>query len=149
MSEDKPLNKPRKAFGFTDFLVRWVGALILVLLTYNPSGWSYLHWVRDAFGDSGLGPIHFLAGAVLVAGWAVFFVATRRALGDVGLFIAALVLAMLVWLLVDIGWLGFGSVTSISWILLVCVSILLGLGLSWAHIWRRLSGQLEVDDVND
>lgn len=137
---------PRSAFGLMDFFLRWIAALILVLLSYNPSGWSYTHWVKRAFGASELGPLHFLAGAVLLGGWTIFIVATRRSLGDVGLWIGAAILAALVWLLVDIGWLGFDSIEAISWVLLVCLSVLLALGLSWSHVWRRLSGQLEVDD---
>ena len=93
--------------------------------------------------------MHFLAGAVLIAGWTIFFVATRRSLGDLGLVIVAAILATLVWLLVDMGWLGFNSVTSISWVILVCLSVILAVGLSWSHIWRRLSGQFEVDQVSD
>jgi hypothetical protein len=133
-------------FGFTDFLMRWASALALVLVTYNPTGWSFTHWIKNSFVNSELGPLHFLFGAVLIAGWAIFIVATRRSLGDIGLIIGAAVLAAVVWLLVDLGWLGFNSVTSISWVVLICLSVLLGLGLSWSHIWRRLSGQLEVDD---
>ncbi|MDT8319761.1 MAG: DUF6524 family protein [Xanthomonadales bacterium] len=147
MSNEKHARSPRKsAFGFTDFLVRLGAALVLVLLSYNPSGWSCVHWIKRAFGASELGPLHFLAGAVLLGGWTIFIVATRRSLGDVGLWISAAILAALVWLLVDIGWLGFDSVEAVSWVLLVCLSVLLALGLSWSHVWRRLSGQLEVDD---
>lgn len=150
MNNETNAHSPRKgAFGFLDFLVRWVGALVLVLLSYNPSGWSYAHWVKSDFAASELGPLHFLAGAVLVAGWAIFIVATRRSLGDLGILIGAAILAALVWLLVDLGWLGFDSVKAISWILLLCISVLLALGLSWSHVWRRLSGQLEVDSPDD
>lgn len=147
--EEKTARKPHGAFGFVDFLVRAGAALALVLLTYNPTGWSYAHWAKHAFLASEIGPLHFLSGAVLVAGWAVFTVATRNSLGTLGLVIAAAVLATLVWLFVDMGWLGFDSVTAVSWVLLICISILLALGLSWAHVWRRMSGQLEIADEDD
>lgn len=147
--KDRNTNKGAGGFGFVDFLVRLAAALVLVLVTYNPTGWSYIHWLKNAFSGDGLGPVHFLAGAVLIAGWTIFFVATRRSLGDLGLVIVAAILATLVWLLVDMGWLGFNSVTSISWVILVCLSVILAVGLSWSHIWRRLSGQFEVDQVSD
>jgi hypothetical protein len=139
----------RDSFGLVDFLLRWLAAIVLVFLTYNPSGWSYVHWVKNVVNDGALGPLHFLAGAVLIAGWSIFIVATRRSLGDLGLFLGAAVLALLVWFLVDVGWLGFDSITAISWVVLVCVSVLLALGLSWSHVWRRMTGQLEVDDAHD
>jgi hypothetical protein len=37
------------------------------------------------------------------------------------------------------------SVTSVSWIILVSIAFLLAVGVSWSHLWRRLTGQLEVD----
>jgi len=142
--------KPGKdSFGLTDFLLRWLAAIALVLATYNPSGWSYVHWVKSAISESGPGPVHFLAGALLIAGWSIFIVATRRSLGDLGLLLSIAVLAALVWFLVDLGWLGFDSVTAVSWVVLACVSVLLALGLSWSHVWRRMTGQLEVDDADD
>ena len=31
------------------FLLRLVATTALVLATYNPSGWSYAHWLKTAF----------------------------------------------------------------------------------------------------
>jgi NAD(P)-dependent dehydrogenase (short-subunit alcohol dehydrogenase family) len=31
----------------------------------------------------------------------------------------------------------------------VCLAALLAVGLSWAHIWRRLTGQYAVDEIDD
>ena len=41
------------------------------------------------------------------------------------------------------------SVDAIAWIVLVCLAGVLAIGLSWAHIWRRLTGQYSVDDTDD
>jgi hypothetical protein len=38
------------------------------------------------------------------------------------------------------------TVTSATWVSLFCVALLLAVGLSWSHVWRRLTGQFEVDD---
>jgi hypothetical protein len=54
-----------------------------------------------------------------------------------------------VWLLVDIGVLSVDTVYSASWIGLICLAALLAVGLSWSHVWRRLTGQFEVDDGDD
>jgi hypothetical protein len=36
-----------------------------------------------------------------------------------------------------------------TWIVLVGLAAILTVGLSWSHIWRRLTGQYTVDDVDD
>lgn len=135
-----------RSFGFVDFLWRWSAALVLVFLSYNPSGWSWFHWARGAFNGDGLGPVHYLTGIILVAGWTVFIIATQRSLGILGSIIGAAVIGTAIWLLVDIGVLRAGSMTGVAWLALFALATLLALGLSWSHVWRRLSGQLEVDD---
>jgi hypothetical protein len=32
-------------------------------------------------------------------------------------------------------------------VILIVASIVLAIGLSWSHVWRRLTGQFEVDDT--
>jgi len=134
-----------RSFGFVDFLWRWSAALVLVFLSYNPSGWSWFHWARGAFNGDGLGPLHYFSGIVLLAGWTVFVIATQRSLGILGVIIGAAVIGTAIWLLVDIGVLRAGSMTGVAWLALFSLATLLAVGLSWSHIWRRLSGQLEVD----
>lgn len=128
---------------------RFLFALVLVLVTYNPSEYSVFHWVRGALADGEPGPEHFFVGALLAIGWAILLVATFRALSTFGVILAAIAIGTFVWLLVDFGLLGAGSPTAIAWISLVCLSALLTVGLSWSHIWRRLTGQFNVDEVND
>ncbi len=144
--ENGSIRKPHASFGITDFLLRWGASLLLVLITYNPSGKSYVHWVWDAFGGEGLGAVHFFTGAVLLAGWAIFLYATSRSLGTVGSVLGAIVIGTTVWLLADIGLVRADSTAAIVWLALISLATLLAIGLSWSHIWRRISGQLEVDD---
>ena len=58
-------------FDWTGFLVRLVATLVLVLATYNPSGWSFAHWVQNGFSNSGLGPEHFVVGIIVLIGWVI------------------------------------------------------------------------------
>ena len=132
-------------FNLFSLIWRFAGALLLVLATYNPSGVSYFHWVRNATGNSGLGPEHFLVGVALTAGWVVLFVATQRSLGTVGVVLTAAILGGIVWLLTDFGIIAVNSVSAVTWASLVCLAALLTVGLSWSHIWRRVTGQYEVD----
>jgi len=92
---------------------------------------------------------HYFVGVLLLSGWAIFVIATSRSLGTLGTVLSAAVIGTGIWLLADIGMVRAGSATAITWLALVALAILLAIGLSWAHIWRRLSGQIEVDEVND
>ena len=139
-------NSRDEDFGLGGFLVRWVASLVLVFATWNPSGHSYAHWLRGSMADGGLGALHFFLGAVLLACWAVLVAATRNSLGMLGTVIGALLIGTALWVLVDVGLIRAGSSEAIAWLGLVALATLLAVGLSWAHVWRRLSGQLEVDD---
>ena len=137
-----------REFTATGFLWRLMFAMILVLATYNPTGFSYFHWLREASGASGLGPEHFVVGVLLTIGWAILLVATQRSLGTVGLVLAGALLGGLVWWFTDLGVFAVGTVDALAWVSLTCLGLLLAVGLSWSHIWRRITGQLEVDDNN-
>jgi hypothetical protein len=139
-------NKSGKSFGLLDFLWRWLAAILLVLATYNPSGHSYVHWVFESLGEQSLGAVHFVVGVVLLAGWAAFLAATGNSLGTMGTVLGAALIGGLIWLLVDLGWVHANSTSTVVWLGLLALATLLAIGMSWSHIWRRLSGQLEVDD---
>lgn len=138
--------KTHQSFGFKDFFWRWGLSLFLVLATFNPAGLSWTHWARNAFDGDGLGPVHYFTGVILLAGWTLFIIATHRSLGMLGTIIGTAVIATGIWLLVDLGILSAGSVNAITWLALFALATLLAVGLSWSHVWRRMSGQLEVDD---
>lgn len=133
-------------FSLTGFLWRVLFSLILVLATYNPSGLSYYDWAGEALSANEYGAVHFFIGVLLLVGWAILWVATWKALDTFGVALAAIVIAALVWLLIDLGLLDADSSTAIRWIGVASLALLLGIGLSWSHIWRRLTGQFEVDD---
>jgi hypothetical protein len=136
-----------REFSLFSFVWRFAASLMLVLATYNPGGYSYYHWLRYALTDNGeLGPEHFVVGIVLVIGWMILLGATQRSLGGIGVFLVGALLAGLVWLAVDLGWLSLDTPSMTTWVVLVCVALALAVGLSWSHVWRRLTGQFEVDD---
>ena len=96
-----------------------------------------------------LGPEHFVTGVILLIGWVILLAATQRSLGLLGLILGGSLLGGVVWLLVDVGVLNVDTYTSASWVGLICLAALLAVGLSWSHVWRRLTGQFEVDDGDD
>ena len=124
-------------FGWRGFLWRFGFSALLVLLTFNPTRFSYLHWLQRSFVDSRLGPAHALAGVVVLAGWVILFRAANRSLGPWGLFIGAAFFGTLVWFLISVGALTLNHRSEITWIALICLSGLMALGLSWS---RKRSG---------
>jgi hypothetical protein len=136
-----------REFDFLSFVWRLLASLILVMATYNPSDYSFIRWLRDVAADpeKALGPEHFVVGVVLLIGWVILLAATHRSIGTFGLILGGALLGGVVWLLVDIGWLDIETVSSATWVGLLCISVLLAVGLSWSHVWRRVTGQFEVD----
>jgi hypothetical protein len=136
----------RTGFTWTNYLVRLAAALALVFATYNPTGWSYFHWATDALRDlSNVSPLAALGAILLIVGWAIFLRATMRSLGPFGLLLAIAFFAILIWMLIS--W--FPALTgnsAIVYLLLIGLSGVLSIGISWSHIRRRMTGQLDVDD---
>jgi hypothetical protein len=77
-------------FTWSSFFLRFVFALLLVFVTYNPSGYSFFHWAQDALlGDSfSLTPPFAMTAVVLLIGWTIYIRATLRSLGGLGLGLA-------------------------------------------------------------
>lgn len=137
--------------GFTvgSVFLRLIFALVVVLLTFNPSGFSFFHWSRDAFLASSLGPLHVLAGLALLVGWVLFVQATRQSLGLLGIVLVGSLFAVLVWMLFFYDVVEESNGTALTWIVLIGVAVILTVGMCWAHVRRRLSGQAAVDEVRD
>lgn len=139
-----------KSFTAQGFGLRLLFAIALVYLTYNPSGWSFYHWASDIIRtDASITPPFALICVVLLIGWTVYLRATFRSLGGFGLILAFAFFAIIIWWLVDLGLLGLQSSSLMAWIFLFLLSAVLAVGLSWSHIRRRLSGQADMDDVDE
>ena len=136
-----------KGFSIQGVLFRFLFALVLVLATFNPSGISYFGWVRRTAEGGSVGPVLIIVGLLLVAGWIVFIGATRKSLGLIGFVITVAIFGTLLWLLIDVGIVPGDNATAIAWAILVCFAGVLGIGMSWSHFRRRLSGQADVDEV--
>ena len=138
-----------KYFNLQSFFIRLGFALLLVYSTYNPSGYSFYHWAKEAlFGDAAaLSPAFAMSAVALLIGWTVYIRATLRSLGAFGLALAFSFFAIIIWWLVDIGLLGIDNVSIFAYIVLFLLSAILATGMSWSHIRRRMSGQADVDEI--
>lgn len=134
-----------EAFTPLGFLLRLIAAIVLVLCTFNPTGHSYFHWVANVFPH--LTPVQAIAGIVLLVGWIVYLTATMRSIGFLGVAIAVAFFAAVVWLIASWGWLDPHNATAMTWVVLVVCAAILAVGMSWSHIRRRLSGQADVDEI--
>src|SRR5262245_38199287 len=132
-------------FTFKGFLLRALAALALVLLTFNPSGYSYVHMIANGFPS--VSPLEAVLGILLVIAWIVFLVATLRSIGFVGVLLALALFAALIWLIVSWGWISLENTQAIAWISLVVFALILAVGMSWAHLYQRWSGQATVDET--
>lgn len=134
-------------FNVQSFFVRLVFALLLVLLTYNPSGYSYVDWVVQVFPS--FTPYIAIAGLALLIGWVIYLRATLRSLGALGIVLMLAVCGCLLWLLVYWGVLTLDSSGPTAWLVIVLVALTLAVGMSWSHIRRRMSGQVDTDDADE
>jgi len=125
----------------TGALIRIVFAVVLVLVTFNPSGYSLYHWLAGE--PLGITPGKTLAFVILLIGWISCIRTAIVALGWIGMALGAALLASLVWVLTDRGLISLNG-TAIVWLSLVVVGVLLGVGLSWSLLRARATGQLEV-----
>jgi len=133
------------AFKLSGVFIRFIVSTFLVFATFNPSGYSFYHWVINK-GDSSL-PLMLIAGIALVIGWLIFLRATMRSLGIIGVGLVVALLACFVWLAIDFDLVSLGSQVFVYIVLVICAFVL-AIGMSWSHIRRRISGQADVDDVD-
>jgi len=133
-------------FGFKDFLWRLVFSVALVLLTFNPTGHSYYHWLADGFPS--VQPLEVVAGIALLGAWIFFVRSTMAAIGTLGVVLLLALFGAIVWWVVSRGWLDVSNRSAMAWVVLLILGLVLGIGMSWAHIRREVSGQASVDRVD-
>ncbi|HHH43937.1 MAG TPA: hypothetical protein ENK49_07355 [Gammaproteobacteria bacterium] len=136
-----------KSFSFTSFLIRFVLAVVLVFATYNPSGYSWYHWFMQA--PDKLDPMLALSAVLLLIGWVIYLRATMRSLGEIGTLLAVAFFAALTWVMIDYNVLSIENVEALTYVVQVMLAAIMATGMSWSHIRRRMSGQLDVDEVDE
>jgi hypothetical protein len=129
------------------FLARFLFSLALVFSTYNPSGYSFYHWITDI--GAGLPSLKVIVALTLVmiyyAIFRVVFAAFRRS----GLIVAGLAAGLLA---IELATVVAARRSQHSWhfyfllsqyVTLCAVAITLSFGVSWSHLIERLTGQLQ------
>lgn len=138
----------RERFSPVGLIGRMVLPFVLVYGTWNPSGLSFFQWAIAPFlsGTPAIEPVRILVALLLIAGWIVVIRATSRSLGIGGAILIAAIFGTLVCLLIAKGGVFQPhSAASFSHLGLAALSLLLVIGMSWAIVRRKLTGQVEVD----
>lgn len=131
----------------TDIFLRWAFAFGLLTATFNPTQWNYVRWARSSYVEEL--PLTVLLGLILMIGYIIYLRATLRSIGGFGMILVAALIAALIWVLVDWGILSLDNTKLNLWLGIFSLSVVLGIGLSWSHVRRRLSGQYDMDDVEE
>ncbi|MHC4222341.1 MAG: DUF6524 family protein, partial [Planctomycetota bacterium] len=101
----------RTNFTFASFALRYAIALFLVFVTYNPSEYSWVHWL-----NSDVALVYKVAsGIVLLIGWVMFLRATWNSLGAFGTLLASAFFGVMIWLLIEWGLLALDSTSVMLW----------------------------------
>jgi hypothetical protein len=126
-------------------LTRWLGAFVLLSATYNPTEWNYIRWAQANWTNQM--PLAVLLGLLIGVGYMVYVVATLRSIGAFGMILVAAIAGAFLWVLADWGLLTLENPSLNLWLGIFVLSLILGIGLSWAILRQRLSGQASVDEV--
>jgi hypothetical protein len=128
------------------FLLRWLFAFILLTATYNPTQWNFIRWASENFNAQM--PVVVLLGVVLLIGYIIYLRATLRSIGVFGMILVLALVGSIIWVLIFYGLIDLSNPKFATWIGLFAMSLVLGVGLSWSIIRRKLSGQVDMDDVD-
>lgn len=128
---------------------RMLVAALVVFGSYNPTGKSIFHWVKDSIDGSAPDAWVVLAAIVAILINVVLLIAAWKALGKIGSIIVLILFAALIYLSLQENWAALDNNTSLQWLALILYSAYLGIGLSGAILWRRATGQVVTDELDD
>ena len=132
-------------FGWDGFLLRFALAIVVVFASYNPEGVSYYHWVYEALPEFSV--LKAFVGVILLIGWIILLRATIGSLGFIGIVLAAAFFGLAIWLIIDVLGLSTDNFRIISYIIGIMLASVLSIGVSWSHVRRRVSGQVDTDEI--
>lgn len=127
--------------------VRFLIAFFLVCLTWNPTPFNYTRWAINNWSE--LTPFVLFVSLALGIGWVIFVRATMRSLGPVGLVLGLALAGSLLWIAIEYNVIDPNNRTLMGWVLLTIFAGILTAGMSWSHLRRRWSGQVDIDDVDE
>lgn len=139
-----------RRFSWGGYFLRLLLAIAVVFATYNPEGLSLFHWVRDHATSAGnqMLAIMALVAILIVIGWVIFIRATYRSLGAFGTILAIAFFGALIWVALTMLPIPKDNIKLTIYLIQFGLAGVLSAGLSWSHVRRRLTGQLDVDETD-
>jgi hypothetical protein len=142
-----PFRPLRRAITLTlgsRLAARLMLAALLVFGTYNPTGISTLHWLRDGAAD----PVWkiVVSGGLAIA-WGVVLPVSVRALGFGGIALSTVLATSGIWALAAAGAIDLAGRDAEAWVLLSVGAFVLGVGLCWMILAIALDGQIRLRDL--
>jgi len=130
-------------------IIRVLIAAVVVFGSYNPTGTSVFHWVKNSLNGEMPDAWVVLGAIVTILINVVLLIAAWKALGKIGIIIILILFASLVYLALQEGVVSTSNNDSLQWLALTLYSVFLGIGLSGAILWRRATGQVVTDEADD
>ena len=87
-------------------------------------------------------------GVILLVGWIILIRATLGSLGTIGILLAIAFFGLAIWLIIDVLGLSADNARVISYIIQLMLAGVLSIGVSWSHVRRRISGQVDTDELD-
>jgi Family of unknown function (DUF6524) len=124
----------------------FIYAALLVLGTYNPTRISVWHWLTQAQDWPRMWPVYMVTGLVVVGLWILFLTSVRKSLSYSGIALITVIVALLAYIPLHFNAMTASS-SSITWLVLWGLIVVIGFGGSFARIRFRLFGHRSVDAV--
>ena len=86
---------------------------------------------------------------MLLVGYVIYLRATLRSIGAFGMLLVLALVGAILWVAYDFGWFDPSDPKRATWVGIFALSLVLGVGLSGSIIRRKLSGQVDMDDVEE
>jgi hypothetical protein len=120
-------------------LVRTLTCALLVFATWNPTGYSFLTWAR--YSPSATAPEIAVAGTLLLGLHILFMRIAWLSLGADGISAAVVILLAGLFTLSEFGLVDLWQTQSWPYVLLIGLSLVLAIGMTWSLLKRRIVGQ--------
>ncbi len=124
------------------FAIRWLWCALLVFATFNPTGYSYYHWVMEP--NAGAASLKVLVGVILLTGDIALLRMMMVSVGYQGTGAIFSVIAVVLFSAVELGIIErTGVLWNAYWLLFILVTVL-AVGLNWSHVQLRITGERDV-----
>jgi hypothetical protein len=121
------------------FAIRWLLCALLVFGAYNPTGYSYYHWIIGP--NDGLVALKAFTGILLLTGDIALVRMMMVSVGYQGTAAIFSVVAVFLFAAVEFGLVErTGLLLNGYWILFILVTVL-AVGLIWSHLQLRITGE--------